>query len=164
MLSCFTYLAFTGLLSFFLGRLLPKQWFHPDHHPYLPFRWEHGGRVYNRLHIKSWQTKLPDMSKIVTGMMPRKEISEANLQILPRMVQETCVAEFIHVILCFTGLHCLSLWKGLGGFMITTLNTLANLIFVVIQRYNRPRLVHLLKTFQHHQAKEVSHARFNSEL
>lgn len=164
MLSCIIYLALTGLLSFLIGRLLPKAWFNPDHRPYLPFGWEKGGHIYDRLHIKSWQNKLPDMSKIVSGIMPRKEISEENLQILPRMIQETCVAEFIHVVLCFTGLYCLALWRGLGGIVVTILNTLGNLVFVVIQRYNRPRLVHLLKTYQHRREKEVSHARFNSEL
>lgn len=159
MISCFEYLAFTGILSFLLGRLLPKNWFHPDHRPYLPFHWEMGGRIYNRLHIKNWQTKLPDMSKIIAGIMPRKEISESNLKILPRMVQETCVAEFIHVILCFTGLHCLALWEGLGGVIMTVLNTVGNLAFVIIQRYNRPRLLHLLQHMQRKsQTKEVTYA------
>lgn len=165
MFSCIFYLAFTGILSFLLGRILPKNWFCPDRFPYQCFEWENGGHIYERIHIKSWQNKVPDMSKIFPNLMPRKQIDSVNMQILPRMVQETCVAEFIHLLLCVSGLWCIRLWSGIGGIFIAFLNTVGNLAFVVIQRYNRPRLLHLMGIVsRRHRVKEVSYASSGSKL
>ena len=59
------------------------------------------------------------------------------------MIRETCVAEFIHVLLCIASLGCLRIWPGFGGFCMAFLYTLGNIPFIMIQRYNRPRLVSL---------------------
>ena len=61
------------------------------------------------------------------------------------MIQETCVAELVHGLLCLSGLACLKLWPGMGGAIITLLNLVVNLAYVAIQRYNRPRLLRLLR-------------------
>ncbi len=163
MVSCILYLAFTGAVSFLIGRLLPKKCFCAEHFPYHAFLWEHGGRIYEKMNIKSWQKKVPDMSRLFFWLMPRKEMSQKNMQILPLMVQETCVAEFIHMLLCVSGLYCIHLWHGLGGLLMAGLNILGNLAFVFIQRYNRPRLLHLLdRTERKRYPKEVAHACSNS--
>ena len=52
-------------------------------------------------------------------------------------------AECIHLLLPLAGLYCLRLWPGAGGIVVTLLYFLGNLPFVLIQRYNRPRLQRL---------------------
>ena len=37
---CLCYAAGLGVLSFFLGRLLPKRWLHPDKFPFRTYAWE----------------------------------------------------------------------------------------------------------------------------
>ena len=64
---------------------------------------------------------------------------------LPQMLRETCVAELTHWLLCVAGLHCLTLWPSVGGLAVVCLNILGNLPFILIQRYNRPRLARLLE-------------------
>lgn len=83
------------------------------------------------------------MSKICTKIMPPKKLSMDSIAKLPLMIQETCVAEFIHVLLCVTGIYCVWLWPGIGGAVVAGLYFLRNLLFVFIQRYNRPRLLRL---------------------
>jgi len=62
-----------------------------------------------------------------------------------RMIQETCVAEFVHLLLIFLGLGVLRLCPDAWGVILYALYVLlGNLPFVLIQRYNRPRLVHML--------------------
>ncbi|MBP3686526.1 MAG: hypothetical protein J6J21_05800, partial [Clostridia bacterium] len=63
---------------------------------------------------------------------------------LIRMLQETCVAEFTHLALMITSLKILE-WTPLplGIALLLIYNLLFNLPFVMIQRYNRPRLLHL---------------------
>lgn len=143
--KCACYIALTGVVSFFLGRVMPKKWFAEDRFPYKEYRFEKGGRIYEKLEIHKWQNRVPDMSKILPFLMPPKKLTGDYEERLPRMIQETCVAEFIHGLLCFSGLGCLFLWPGAGGVVVSLLNVfLFNLPFVLIQRYNRPRLIRLM--------------------
>ena len=144
--KCFWFLIITGVIAFFVGRLLPKKWFCAERFPYRSFRFEQDGRIYDKLHIRKWQNKVLDKSKILPFMMPAKNLSGDYKKRLPRMLQETCVAELIHTLNCFVGLYCLKLYPGVGGVIILILYiTLFNLPFIIIQRYNRPRLMRLAK-------------------
>lgn len=144
MLSCLLYLAGIGILSFAVGRLLPKKWFNPRAFPYRAFPFEKEGLLYRRLYIHKWQNRIPDMSRILPGVMPRKAIvGKPDAGKLDVMLRETCVAECIHAVLCFCGFFCLHLWLGAGGIVVSVLYFLGNLPFILVQRYNRPRLLRL---------------------
>ena len=55
------------------------------------------------------------------------------------------MAEMIHFLLSLSGLACLVIWPGAGGIILTMVYILlGNLPFIIIQRYNRPRLQKLL--------------------
>ncbi len=65
------------------------------------------------------------------------------------MIGETCVAEFTHFVLILLGFYALRLWPGTGGAVVTAIYILfGNLPFLIIQRYNRPRLQKLLAAQQ----------------
>ncbi len=146
---CFFYLVIISVIAFFVGRLLPKSWFRANKPPYRTCRFEKEGRIYEKLHIRKWQNKLPDMSKILPFMMPPKSLAANCETKLPRMIQETCVAEFIHGMNCLVSLYCLKLFSGIGGVIIVLLYAvLFNIPYIIIQRYNRPRLIKLLKRFE----------------
>lgn len=145
LLSCACYIALIGGVSFVLGRIVPKSWFHWDKAPFAAYGFERQGKLYEKLGIRYWQKKLPDMSRILPGTMPAKKIGGDYKARLPQMLRETCVAELTHWLLCVAGLHCLTLWPTVGGLAVVLLNTLGNLPFILIQRYNRPRLARLLE-------------------
>jgi len=146
MLKCAVYFAVTGLLSFFLGRLIPPNKMEWHCFPYKLYRIEKEGQIYKKIGIHHWQNKVPDMSKIFPKLMPQKKMVTTEKNSLLRMIQETCTAELTHVVLCLTGLYCIKLWPGTGGILLAVLNiVLFNLPFILIQRYNRPRLVRLYK-------------------
>ena len=110
---------------------------------------EKDGKIYERLHVRRWQQILPDMSRILPGVMPRKKLTGNYAETLPRMLQETSIAEFIHVLLCVTGLYSMRIWPGAGGVTVYLLYViLFNLPYIVIQRYNRPRLLKLYRKVQ----------------
>lgn len=153
--KCFWYFAITGIASFLIGRILPKKWFRADCFPYYSFAFEKEGRIYDKLNIRRWQNKVPDMSKIFPKLMPAKSLSSNYQECIPRMLQETCVAEFIHLILCVTGLYCIKLWPGVGGIVFAVVYIVVfNLPFILIQRYNRPRLMKLAKSMGKISGKE----------
>jgi glycosyl-4,4'-diaponeurosporenoate acyltransferase len=134
-------LSATGFACFLLGRIMPKDKIAWDRFPYRCMKWEKKGRFYLRFGIRKWHNRLPDMSKIIPGSMPEKAIrGPLDAEELEIMLRETCVAEFVHVLLMITGLGCLWIWPGVGGGILAACNALGNLLFVLIQRYNRPRL------------------------
>lgn len=143
-LLCLIYAATLGLVSFLLGRELPKSWLHPDQFPFRTYAWEEN--LWKALKIRSWQAKVPDMSKVFPKLMPAKALTQKTAQDLPLMIQETCVAELTHGLLCLAGLFLLKLWPGVGGILLTVIYIVfGNLPFLLIQRYNRPRLQRLLE-------------------
>ncbi len=140
---CLLYMAVLGVLFFVIGRLLPKRWFHAERFPWRCAPFEQ--KLWKRLHVKQWQARVPDMSRVFRRIMPPKRLTRETFDDLPRMIQETCVAEWTHFTLSLLGLALLSIWPGIGGVCMTALYILlGNLPFIIIQRYNRPRLQKLL--------------------
>lgn len=143
--SCIFYFAATGILSFFLGRILPENWFHFDRFPYRSFAVERDGKIYEALGIRRWKDRLPDMSKILPKLIPSRRLPAAmTIPQVELLLRETCIAEFIHTLLCISGLGCLFLWRGPGGRILYIVYVLGNLPFNLIQRYNRPKLARIL--------------------
>ena len=145
--KCALYLAATGFLGFLLGRLLPERWFDGNAFPFRDWPFERQGNLYRKLNIHRWQSHVPDMSRLFRHWMPPKrltpDITSAQVEV---MVQETCIAEVTHITLCVTGLATIWIWPGVGGTLFYLLcGLLGNLPFIMIQRFNRPKLVQLMR-------------------
>ena len=146
LVNCILYLSLTGALGFVVGRLSSRyHYFNPDAFPYHTFSFEKDGEIYEKLGIKSWQGKVPDMSRIVPSLIPSKNMNGTlSAKKLSIMLQETCVAEFIHVLLSILGFGAVFIVGGAWGWIISIVYFLAgNLPYIIIQRYNRPRLLRL---------------------
>lgn len=146
MAGCLIYFVLIGIGSFLIGRVLPKSIFHFDRFPFRSFPFEKNGSIYKKLKIQKWKEKAPDMSRIFPRLMPSKKLpkSAGSVQIY-RMLEETCIAEWTHGVLCVAGIGCVFIWNGIGGWILFLLYLTANLPFMIIQRYNRPKLVRLLR-------------------
>lgn len=143
-LNCLTYLAIVSFSSFLIGRILPKEFFRYDSFLFRPFRFEERGRIYDALHVRKWKDKLPDMSLVFPGMLPsKKPPRKITITQMETMLQETCIAEWIHGLLCLIGCGCIYIWRCTGGWIVSLLFALGNLPYIIIQRYNRPKLIHL---------------------
>ena len=140
-LLCLIYAATLGLVSFLLGRELPKSWLHPDQFPFRTYAWEE--TLWKALQIRKWQAKVPDMSKVFPKLMPAKALTQKTAQDLPLMIQETCVAELVHDILSILTFGCVWIWPGWGLWLSIAYVLIGHLPYIVIQRYNRPRLARM---------------------
>ena len=84
--------------------------------------------------------RLPDMSRLMPDMV-KKKLAAADPMSL---VQETCVAECVHCWLVVLSVGMLFLWKSVWSWALWLVyNLLGNVSFILIQRYNRPRLLRL---------------------
>ncbi|MBQ8642820.1 MAG: hypothetical protein IJ480_11460 [Clostridia bacterium] len=141
-LDSFLYLVFISIIAFPIGRMIPKHWIKYNRFPFTAYEWEDDGRIYNKIGIRKWMNKVPDMSRIMKKCMKRKELpSDFTDNDLRYLLDETCIAELIHGLLCAAGLHCMDYWPGTGGAIFSILYIAGNLLFVLIQRHNRPKLV-----------------------
>lgn len=152
--TCLLYIAVLGMAAFPFGRLLARCPLRTDGFPFRCAAWERGGKNYEKLHIRAWQNRVPDVSRWFPSLVPVKRLESPTPEGMGRMVRETCVAELTHVLLILLGLYCLRLWPGVGGVIFYCVYTLAgNVPFILIQRYNRPRLVRLQKAMEKKERK-----------
>ncbi len=137
------YILCTSIVVFILGRVFPRKWIFEDRFPFKSFGFEKGGRIYNKIGIMKWKTKLPDASvtitKILPKFMPRKRIDQGDQ--IPILIKETCIAEATHVLVAILGFGCVFIWNGIGGWIVSIAFLLFNIPFIIIQRFNRPRLI-----------------------
>lgn len=137
------YILCTSVVVFILGRVYPRKWIFENRFPFKSFRFEKDGRIYNKINIMKWKTKLPDASVIITKIipcfMPRKRLDQNNQ--IPILIKETCIAEITHVLAAILGFGCVFIWEGVGGWIVSIAFLLFNIPFIIIQRFNRPRLI-----------------------
>lgn len=148
--NCILYMGFLGVAAYPVGRLISK--YDPDPESFL-FReqaWELGGKIYEKLNIKNWQARIPDVSQVLGRWMPQKRLKVGfTAETVRTMIRETCTAEMVHNLLNIAGLRLLGLWEGIGGIVVYLVYVLlGNLPFILVQRYNRPRLKVLLNRLE----------------
>lgn len=148
LLYCALYIAAIGIASHFIGNAFPRRWFHPEKYPYRSADWEREGQIYTRLGVRRWKDKVPDMSKVCGDMVRKKIVTRPTAESLQVLIRESCVAECVHVLLTGFSLPVVFLWPGAGGWIVWVLCVVGNLVYVVIQRYNRPRLQKMLRRLE----------------
>lgn len=141
---CFLYFSAIGVLSFFVGQALPKTWFKRGDELWFGARgWERDGKLYDRLAIRRWKDRVPDMSKLCRWMTPKAMDNRTTAAGLSRLIRETCVAELTHEVIIAVGFCAVLVHRSLFSAVLWLLWTAGNLLYVAIQRYNRPRLIRL---------------------
>lgn len=95
-------------------------------------------RIYNWLNVKNWK-----------GIMPsyEPELFDPQKHTWNEIAQAMCQAELVHetiILLSFVPILFAKLFGAMPVFLITSfLSAAFDMIFVIMQRYNRPRVVRL---------------------
>ena len=141
LMTAIKYMALIGILAHVIGEALPRRWFHWERFPYRAFAWEREGRFYESLGIRKWKDHLPDKSKHTKKTFTKQMKGHDNTDSLVRFLQETCVAECVHWCLVVFSFPLYGYVPTPFGAAVSTLYALSNIPFIIIQRYNRPRLL-----------------------
>ena len=156
---CVTYLLMLGILAHFFGLILSHRHYHVDRFPWRSFSFEREGLFWDRaLHVRRWMNRVPDMSRILPDMEPKRIDGIARAEKIERLIRETCVAELTHNVLSLAGFGCVLIWRGAGGWVVSLLFGIGNAPFSIIQRYNRPRLVRLHRWLLSREGSEAVHS------
>ena len=102
------------------------------------YSWE--DKVFDFLKVRAWKDKMP------TAYPKKFSIKENSLE---HIAKTMCISEFNHETNIIISFLSLFLVKLLGHFwllfFIATLGALCDMIFIIMQRYNRPRLVRVIE-------------------
>ena len=110
------------------------------------FAFEKGGRIWSEVfRIRQWKDKLPDGTVIAKKGFDKSRLAQQQKDYLEKFVIETRRAELTHWLLMVPA-PFFFLWNpAWAGWVMIVYALLANCPFIMIQRYNRPRLERVLR-------------------
>lgn len=126
---------------------LPNRFFSPHSRIFRAFSWEREGRFYdNVFRVSSWKHMLPDGSILAKSRGFRKKNLQCyTSEYLERFLVESCRAEMTHL------LAILPFWvfwfftPPQVPWIMFVYALIVNLPCMIVQRYNRPRIMRILR-------------------
>ena len=121
-----------------------------------PFNWlyrikniEYDGRIYiDIFKIKKWKEKIPDGAKLFKGSFTKKRLEKKDYIYLKTFMLETCRGELTHW-LQIMPVWIFFLWNPWwAGLIMIVYGFAANIPCILLQRYNRARLLKILNKEQ----------------
>ena len=94
------------------------------------------------------------MSKIARDMLPKRISQDATSNDLLKLAKETCVAESVHHALNIMFIGIYFIWKNNVGVFLVILSVALNTPYIIIQRYNRPKLISLAEKLSKREEKK----------
>lgn len=97
-------------------------------------------RLYEVLKVKKWKDKMPTFAP---------EMLNLNVHTWEEIAGAMCQSEVVHsiiVALCFVPIFASLIWGVFWVFFITSiLSATVEMMFVIMQRYNRPRVIRMIE-------------------
>jgi len=124
---------------------LPLNFFDPQKSLFLTQKWEQSGEIYQKLfHVRDWKKFIPNGSALYPNTFKLKNLPSLNLEYLERWLRESCRAEFCHWVMILPG-FLFFLWNNVEvGWWMVAYAVANNLVPIVMQRFNRPRVRRML--------------------
>ncbi|MDE1549562.1 glycosyl-4,4'-diaponeurosporenoate acyltransferase [Jeotgalibaca caeni] len=127
-------------------RRFPDSFFERTASWYRSFPFEKEGAFWQKtVRVRQWKDFLPDGTKIIKKGFDKSALGKSTPDSLRKFIIETRRAELTHWLL-IPPAFLFFLWNPLwAGWLMVLYALVANLPFIIIQRYNRPRLERVLK-------------------
>ncbi|MEO0272275.1 MAG: hypothetical protein ABIM30_04200 [candidate division WOR-3 bacterium] len=143
----FVIMFFSGIIVHFL----PASIYDEDNLIFKPKPWEFDGRLYTTIFgIKKWKDKVPECGEFFKfNPFNKKKLAKGkDIAYIQRFILETCRAELTHLIPIL--MYPVSLlWNDYpASLYVLIFILLTNFPFLIIQRYNRIRLMRVLRELQ----------------
>lgn len=130
-----------------VGTRLPIALFRTDAWLYRIRPWERGGRLYERLfRVRRWKSLLPDGAALFAGGFRKGSLPGPRPEQLERFARETCRGEAVHWVVLVLAPLFLAWNPWWAELIILAYAAAANLPCIVVQRYNRARLLQILRS------------------
>ncbi len=137
-----------GFLHYFISYLcfkIPLNYFKKDNQLFRIKSWEHSGKLWQKLfRVKKWKSRIIEGSSIAKQSYDKSHLHGQRGSDLAIFAAETRRAELTHWLLIIPA-PLFFLWNPVwAGWVMIIYALVANLPFIVVQRYNRGRIVGIL--------------------
>ena len=147
-LNLFIFFLLSALITYLSNRL-PESFYSVKGRLLRERPWENGGRIYQKLFkVKQWKKFLPELSDFVKSVFPKKEIKEFTKVYMKKYIFESCKSEMTHWGIIFSSLLFFFWCESGTAFLMITIAITLNLPYIIIQRYNRPRIMEFTGTME----------------
>ncbi|MFO7974726.1 MAG: glycosyl-4,4'-diaponeurosporenoate acyltransferase [Candidatus Hydrogenedentota bacterium] len=128
-----------------IGTQLPVDLFRTESWCYRERTWERRGRLYETVfRVRRWKDRLPDGAAIFKKGFPKKRLKAGDPEYMARFARETCRGEVVHWGVLASSVFFF-LWNPWWvGLIMVAYALFANVPCIIIQRYNRIRLMRLI--------------------
>jgi glycosyl-4,4'-diaponeurosporenoate acyltransferase len=135
---------------------IPLKKLNPGKRFFHAYKWEQDGRIYEKLFkVRSWKHLIPNGSALYKNAFSIRRLSDSSPEYLQRWLKESVRSEICHWLMIPPG-FLFFLWNNvLVGWLMVLYAFLNNLIPIVLQRYNRPRMRKLLAIAERKQSLEL---------
>ena len=129
----------------FLSTKIPHAWINPNLRFFMSYAWEKNGEIYETLfHVRSWKDLVPDGSRMYRGTFSIKHLLTSDPEYLIFWLNESIRAELCHWAMIVPAFFFF-LWNDvLVSWLMVLYAILNNLVPIIMQRYNRPRMRRLI--------------------
>lgn len=120
---------------------IPLNRLNPNHWLFQTFNWEKDGEVYQKFfRVRSWKKFIPNGSRLYRGGFSIKNLTANDPAYLNRCLKETVRADICHWLMILPG-YLFFLWNNVAlGWVMVIYAHLNNLVPIIMQRFNRPRI------------------------
>lgn len=142
--SIFTFISIS-LINTAIYLILPQEVFYNDNCLFRVMKWEDNGLFYDRVFkIKKWKDVMPELGDFLSIAFKKKNVKSFDKEYLKQFIAETRRAEICHwsIILSML-LNFIYRINWING-IVFIITFLLNAPFIIIQRFNRPRMVTVL--------------------
>jgi len=153
-LDVFAWVCFHLGIGYWCSRL-PISNFDPQESKYQTKSWEKDGEIYEKIfHVRAWKKLIPSGARVYAGAFEIKNLPSYNFDYVERWLKEICRAEYCHWVMMLPGL-LFFFWNSVEvAWWMVAYAVANNLVPIIMQRYNRPRVRRLLA-----QIEKKSHRR-----
>ena len=116
--------------------------------------WERKGMIYQRiLKVKCWKRYLPELSDFVKSVFPKRQIKEFSKNYLQKFLYESCKSEVTHWCIILSSLLFYFGNEFGSASLMLAIAVIINLPYIIIQRYNRSRIMEVVESIESHHSK-----------
>ncbi len=136
-------------LSSFLVHFIPSRFYDYKNIFFREKSIENRGLLYKKyFFIQKWKDKIPEAGKFL-GLHPfsKKHFESKNKEYIERFILETCRGELAHTLPFLFLPICFVFSPPVASIIMSLYALFSNLPFIMVQRYNRIRLVKFLKYY-----------------
>jgi glycosyl-4,4'-diaponeurosporenoate acyltransferase len=112
--------------------------------------WELEGKLYEKVFfVKYWKDIMPEAGELIKiHPFNKKKLKSKEKSYIERFIIETCRAELVHILIFLSTPFAFLFNPPIGDYITVACGVLASIPFIIIQRYNRIRLVRVLEKIE----------------